>query len=377
MIPDWLYISKLSGSSGTTVITVSANTNNNNLPRLTDITASFFNGLYASDVDIYQYASGDTNYYENEYLSFEPVNSNCTIYWRASSSSFTRTIEYSRDNGGTWTSITSSTGYSASISLSSGQRVMFRGNNNYYAYMYGSGGYNYFDATGKCKVYGNILSLNYGDGFRNHLNELPFDELVYVPEIFYGLFAKNYSLEDAENLIFPKDNTMSGKCSYGYAYMFSGCTSLTKPPKDIYIEGYNGVSMFCNCTSLSATPYLSSTVAGAYIGMFENCTNLQKAELPATDVSQGQYQGIFRGCSKLKYIRCKALPPWAGGGGTGILYIFNEWVDGVPTDGTFVKDVRVEITMTEDIPANKYSRHRNSTSGIPNWWKVIDEYPDE
>lgn len=101
-------------------------------------------------------------------------------------------------------------------------------------------------------VYGNILSLYYGDDFT--------DKTSGMKE--QSLFTDCKYLMDASNLILPEiliDNNYSG--------MFEGCTSLTHAPA-----------------------------------------------LPATALTSGCYQLMFNGCTNLIYIKCLATSfgdPWS------------------------------------------------------------------
>ena len=101
---------------------------------------------------------------------------------------------------------------------------------------------------------------------------------------------------------------MANNC---YAYMFSGCTSLTQAPvlpaTTLADSCYD--TMFSGCTSLTQAPALPATTlaAGCYQDMFRGCTALTQAPaLPATTLATSCYQGMFASCTTLT--QAPALP---------------------------------------------------------------------
>ena len=172
----------------------------------------------------------------------------------------------------------------------------------------------------KFNVYGNIMSLLYGDDFEGQT------DLSGKDRAFYMLFSHCDTLQNAENLILPA-TTLASSC---YSYMFSNCTSLETAPQLPATELAEGcyTSMFFNCTSLTtalelpattlaqncceymfygctsltSAPELPATTLanGCYSNMFRDCTSLTSApELPATTLANGCYQGMFEGCTSL------------------------------------------------------------------------------
>lgn len=127
---------------------------------------------------------------------------------------------------------------SPSINLFAGDKVRFKGN-------LGNSTRNLFKENNlRFIVYGNILSLYYGDDFA--------DKTSGMKEQY--TFSECKYLMDASNLILPEnliDNNFNG--------MFRGCTSLTTAP-----------------------------------------------ELPATTLTSGCYDSMFEGCTNLNYIKCLA-----------------------------------------------------------------------
>ena len=371
---------------------------------------------------------GGINYNKTEYekllempLTFE-ITSDGVIKWKTSNSGLTKTIEYSKDSGTTWTSITSTTG-GTDISVVSGDTVQFRGDNA--VYTTSEDYYNTFSGTtASFNVKGNIMSLIDSDGFVN-ANSLT------SSYTFSCLFINCTGLTDASKLILPA-TTLTSSC---YSNMFSGCISLTTAPKlpattlvsNCYQSMFAGCTalttapalpattlattcysymftncsslttapelpattlasncyqyMFYNCTSLTTAPELPATTLAIYCyqNMFQSCTALTTAPaLPATTLASSCYYGMFRGCTAL--ITAPELPTTTlknncynsmFSGCTSLNYIkclatdisasncTNNWVNGVASSGTFVKNA----SMTSWTSGN---------NGIPTNWSVQD-----
>lgn len=275
---------------------------------------------YIEDADRIDWNSKEIVDYTTEYLTFNIVSAG-TINWTASSTSIKRTIEYKVNDGG-WTSITSNTSSSApTITVSSGDKVQFRGNNAQYAYDNYSSYNSFKGSTALFEVEGNIMSLIYGDDFKNN-------STISSTYAFTRLFGECTKLISAENLILPS-TTLANYC---YNSMFYNCASLTTAPKE-----------------LPATTLANS----CYAYMFDSCKSLTTAPvLPATTLASSCYMGMFGGCSKLNYIKCLATDISAS-------YCTNGWVSNVAATGTFVKNPNMESWPT-------------GNSGIPNGWTVID-----
>ena len=201
-------------------------------------------------------------------------------------------------------------------------------------------------------AYGNIMSLCYGDNFINQ---------TVIPEgnTFGGLFNSS-GIISAENLILPalEFNPNPYQISSGvYASMFDGCELLTSVPAlpATALAEYCYSYMFNGCTSLTTAPVLPVTTLaeGCYYEMFRGCTSLTTApELPATTLATQCYNGMFQGCTSLNYIKCLATDISADD-------CTNEWVYGVASTGTFVKDASM-------------SDWKTGINGIPTNWTVQD-----
>ena len=125
-------------------------------------------------------------------------------------------------------------------------------------------------------------------------------------------------------------------------------------PDGVVYSPYTFAYLFFGCASLTQAPALPATTLAfeCYSDMFRGCTSLTQApELPATMLRYGCYAYMFNGCSKLTYIKCLATDFF------DLYECTSDWVSGVATSGTFVKDK----SMTSWI---------SGTSGIPSGWTV-------
>ena len=333
------------------------------------LTASYSGFTATGNVTVYQEAVPD---FSTEPLTFNILSAG-TIIWRASNTSIAKTIDYKLNNG-EWTSITSNTSSSApTITVNSGDKIQFRGDNTQYAT--NTSRYNSFrGSTASFEVEGNIMSLIYGDKFKDN-------STISSAYTFTGLFSECVNLVSAENLILPA-TTLESNCYKNmfsnctslttapelpattladncYNYMFNGCTSLTTAPAlpatTLKIECYSG--MFWNCTSLTTVPSnllpATTLASSCYFQMFYGCTSLTKApELPATTLAKNCYSGMFSGCLSLNYIKCLATDISA----TDCTY---SWVRNVASKGTFVK-------------ASSMTGWRRGNNGIPTGWTEQD-----
>lgn len=248
-------------------------------------------------------------------LTFEIIGDGY-INWAATNASFTKTIEYSKDNGNSWNEIISTTG-GTQIPVVSGDTVLFRGNN---VNGYSSGSYvvGFRGTTCSFNLKGNIMSLFNSD-------PRVFSLMTSMPGGVDSFFMSS-NVVDATDLILPA-TTLSQSC---YSSMFYGCSKLISAPK------------------------LPATILddGCYSYMFSRCTNLTIAPvLPATILTNGCYQQMFARCSNLNYVKCLATDMSASN-------CTFTWFDRTPATGTFVK--HPDATWP------------SGSSGIPTGWTVVD-----
>ena len=255
--------------------------------------------------------------YDQQYLTFEIVTDG-TILWKANSG-FTRTISYSRDEGVSWITITSSDA-GTPINVVSGEKIFIKGTNDQYgtdtthfSRFYSSGNSVTYD------VYGNIMSLIGGDDFSGLTS---FNNKGYV---FRSLFDGS-GVVSAENLVLPV-MTLTNDC-------------------------YRG--MFANTPSMTAAPKLPATTlaANCYWYMFQRTSISEAPELPAATLPTGAYGGMFHDASSLSFIKCLATNISAASATTS-------WTHGVASQGTFVKSASMTDWTIGD-------------NGIPVGWVVYD-----
>ena len=212
--------------------------------------------------------------------------------------------------------------------------------------IFGDNAHLYDDLTGYNDCYNGLFTTY--EGLRNvSPNFLPATTLAEY--CYCNMFDGCASLVSAP--ILPA-TTLADGC---YAGMFSGCTSLVSAPilpaTTLAPSCYE--SMFQNCTSLTTAPALpATTLANSCYGiMFTSCNSLVTApELPATELVENCYSYMFQHCKTLNYI--KALFTTT----PSTTYTYN-WVNGVPSTGTFVKNVNATWDVT-------------GVHGIPEGWTV-------
>jgi hypothetical protein len=320
---------------------------------------------------------------EQKYLTFEALEDGLQIKLS------TNDCQYSLDDM-TWINLPANTN---TPTINRDQKIYFRGNLTPTT----SAGIGTFNISERCNISGNIMSLLFRDNFEGQTDLTGYD---YA---FYKLFNNCNNIIDASQLILPATtlatycyNNMFWNCTslvaapelpattlanYCYFYMFSGCTSLVTAPelpattlvKGCYRSMFDKCTsltqapelpattlaescyyyMFSDCTSLVSAPELPATTLAkeCYYGMFNRCTSLTQApELPAITLEGLCYSNMFSNCTKLNYI--KALFTTT----PSPLYTLN-WVSGVSSTGTFVKNV----DATWNVPG---------AHGIPSGWTV-------
>lgn len=250
----------------------------------------------------------------------------------------TNDVEYSIDGNDNWTTLTAGT---ASPAINKGQYISFRGNLTPTS----SAGVGTFTISKSCDLTGNCNSLLFGDGAKTNLR-LSGKNYAFYDLFYYCTTIKNVS---------PNFLPATSLADYCYYAMFSGCTSLTTAPAlpATYLVSNCYGAMFGSCTSLTTAPELPATTLATYCynGMFNGCTSLTTApELPATTLKSSCYHYMFKGCSKLNYIKAMFTTKPSSS-------YTNNWVSGVASTGTFVKNANATWYVY-------------GTSGIPSGWTV-------
>ena len=322
-----------------------------NLSNLTLKVGSADCKVYLGSVQVYP-----NNYY-NDYLRFT-AKEDGTFKFSGNS------IDYSIDNGSTWTTLASNTD---TPTIQSGSTILWKATLTPTS----SIGIGRFSSSGAFDVEGNTMSLLYGSDFEGQTS------LSGKTNAFFALFSGCTHLESAERMKLPAtalanncylsmfrdcssltkapelpSTTLANNC---YQRMFQGCSSLTEAPKlEATSLGYSSYGqMFYGCTSLTTAPQLPSTAVtnDCYGQMFYGCTALTESPiLRAETLRNGCYAQMFRGCSSLNKITCLATNISATNCTTN-------WSDGVAANGTFVK-------------ASSMSSWTSGVSGIPSGWST-------
>ena len=342
--------------------------------------------------------------YSKEYFTLEMLSAG-TVSWNVSN------VDYSVDDGATWDT------WNSSYSANAGDKILLKSsaNTNYKYLTIGS--------TGEFDVYGNSMSLIYGDNFSGQTT-------LSGTYTFARMFKGNNKIQNAENLVLPATSLPQRACEemfaassvktapklpattigdrsyncmfqnatslveapelpattigpYGYFYTFQGCTSLTKAPAELPFTTANDRCCFgmFQRTAITKAPALPATTlnTSCYDNMFDGCTGLTQAPaLPASALTTGCYALMFGGCTSLTEAPELNAPSLGQrsyanmfSGCTSLNYIkclatnisatncTQNWTSGIAAAGTFVKDASMTGWTT-------------GVNGIPQDWNVQD-----
>lgn len=339
-------ISPVSGSSGTTTVTLSVSANT---AYEKQFSFDIYNEHQSETVHVSQDAASSSGSV-TDYLTFEIISGG-HIHWIKGRrfNANAGTIQYSINNG-PWSSVTpttSGTGYMCSVSA--GDVVRFKGDNSCYSQY---PGYDYSYAACFC---GTTATFNVRGNINSLIDSTGFSAMTTLSSAYTFQFLFHYcNVISAYDLVLP--NTSLTECCYDH--LFSNCTGLTLPPRltaeTLGIYCYN--SMFYNCGALESTqPSLPATALteGCYYSMFRGCTGLRESPLlPADTLVDYSYYGMFSGCTQLSAITALATSVTASN-------CTNNWVRNVSSAGTFTK-------------ATTMSGWSTGNNGIPSGWTVVD-----
>lgn len=331
-----------------------------------------------------------------------------------------KTVSY-RINDGQWQ--TGQTLGKITLALTSGDTVQWRSNNNK---LYG----NRFYSTCNFDVYGNALSLIYGDSFPGKTT-IPFDG-----ETFKELFYRCTGLTDAGSLVLPS-MTLSEYCyqqmfydcsnlktapslpatglsRYCYSSMFANCGSLTTPPEELpatnlpdYCYEYMFANVYGQSVPIVATPRIKAITAGteSCYAMFSGCTSLTAvtefapevftgndtcfrmfngcvalvtapATLPATALTMRCYEYMFRNCSALETAPDLLFDEQAPGGSAAFMFQncsslkYVKCLATKPVGGIQIGDWLYGVSQTGTFVKKAGAPWSSGSSGIPNGWTV-------
>ena len=146
-----------------------------------------------------------------------------------------------------------------------------------------------------------------------------------------------------------------GNCN---AMLFSDFTSIEEYNNNFSLgsNAFKGLFENCKVVNIDVNFLPSSNISeGCYEGMFKGCTELVYAPyLPASSLVSNCYKEMFYGCNKLNYIKALFTTP------PSELYMEN-WVYGVANQGIFETSPEIEWDV-EDY---------RGVNGIPENWNVI------
>lgn len=252
--------------------------------------------------------------YSQDYFTIEALAGG-TITWAP-----TNIVQYSL-NDGDWTNWDSTNG----LSVSANDKVRFKSNATV------SYRNQFLTSSGNFDVYGNIMSLCYGDNFEGQY-DIPFD---YMFNSLFNHNRKASTLINAENLILPA----TGLTDTCYSMMFYNTPSLLTTPQELPATiGYHA----------------------CYLGMFSYCTSITKSPIIRVDKAANSSQNsicstMFDHCSSLNEITALGLVGTYQHISTSN---FGTWVNSVAATGTF--------TMTSG------ANWSSGTDGIPSGWDVVE-----
>lgn len=236
------------------------------------------------------------------YLRFHTEGGFQTLYMTKMMGSATETnIEYSLDEGETWTELLLTDSYNSNgvefgegygvvtdlllRSRGNGFHNLYSGSTNPVSLMY----FKFADDDQLVDCIGSVMALT---DYNDTEGELTVDGQYAL------LFYDCRCLRTAPRL---PSKTITDYC---YGSMFSGCRNLTACPKlpASTLADYCYYEMFSYCSSLTTAPVLPAMVMKdhAYNGMFESCYNLTTAPaLPATTLASECYANMFEHCENL------------------------------------------------------------------------------
>lgn len=307
--------------------------------------------MYIGSTLIWQKSGGgqQEHDYSLDYFTIESLEDSNTIMMQRAGTPNNPTLSYSLDNGETWTTTTIS-GTVTFATINTGDKIIFKGNNNKFASAWNA--YNYFNTTKQFKVYGNIMSLLNGDNFTTNS-----EFATGTTHNFCGLFRTD-KLVDASNLILPALTLHESS----YNGMFRGVTNLQHGPKMLAITSAKEccASMFEGCVNLEEAIEIKFTSLSQQCCMRMFCMNrtskittpkmTKSPILKCSTWSSDCYMEMFEGNGNLNEITCLLETP----GGT------TNWVQhaGAAT-GTFYKN-----------PSATWSQ--GGTENVPSGWTIVD-----
>ena len=216
-----------------------------------------------------------------------PSQTNTLSINQVSNNSGASVLEYSLDEGSTWTGLD----YNTPIQFGNGTDILVRGT-GFYSSSYTSE-FKYFKFGAD-----DVLVSCEGDVVKALIENTENPEITQQGVLAY-LFRNCKCLVSAPTI---SATVISNFCCTN---MFENCTNLlVSPALPADVAPRNCYQyMFKGCTSLQTVSDISATVMGNLScgEMFQNCSNLLTApsSLPAMTLGSGCYRNMFNGCTKL------------------------------------------------------------------------------
>lgn len=227
--------------------------------------AYVLSGDYVNFNGRYKYTPSEEEIYASQYMTIEMLEPGVITAYE---------LYGSTDNGASWTKI--GDGMTTGISAQAGDKILLKAVNPFFSHegspLFSTYVDDSYEVQAKFNVYGNYLSIIYGDNFVNFSGDT-------IPNADYqaegGCFL-DMPVVSAEHLILP--NVDQSKSNFSFYSMFSGCTELTTAPKvrALGTRRYSFGSMFRDCTKLNSVTIECSDFSGSY------CTNNMLSGCAAT-----------------------------------------------------------------------------------------------
>lgn len=293
-----------------------------------------------------------------EYFTIESLEDNNTISIKTNgNNSYKPDVYYSTDNGETWNNKVLTSGTNTFIEINTTEKIIFKCVINQWGTAWDK--YYYFDANKNFKIYGNIMSLLYGDNFVKN-PEFP----TSSTHNFAGLF-RTTKIIDASDLILP---AIIGTESC-YNGMFRGATNLAHGPKELPATTINNdsySSMFEACINLEEAPIIQATILNGSACMLRMFCMNRSSMITTPKLTKGPvlraltqvtncYKELFKGNGNL--IEVTNLSITRPGGSTA------DWLLNCSTTGTFYQNPE----------SPEWGRQ---TSGIPSGW-IVKNYGED
>ena len=345
-IPNWLHLSQNSGNSGTTIVTVTADTyseltartssiivksqTSSDTSRTVNVTQTGREPVVVSVLPVAISAPSSGNTYTVNVTSNGSWTVSTSGQWMkvspssgSGNGSFTVTIYPNSDTGRTGVITVSTSDNSATVNVS---QSAWSGDysTKYLTFKVKSDGYIEYTGDGSKPI---LYSKNNGSTWTstyltpNTINVVSGDTVLVKGEtLSYGgdkfRTTCQFDLEGNIMSLSYGDNFIGQTRVYYEAYreMFQNCTGLTSTEHLVFPATYIGAEsykdMFAGCTALTISPssigtsetvFDSQDIYGGHCEyMFAGCTSLTTAPaLPSMKLERACYRGMFQGCSSL------------------------------------------------------------------------------